>query len=82
MLSLISVPSAPAMPPMDDRATRRVDRLKHEMLTLTIGCVAAAVIAMGMCLAAPTTLRDDVISAFLGFDQPMSSIPVAKPMRL
>jgi hypothetical protein len=82
MLRLVTVHFSPAMPSVDGRAASRMDRLKRDTLTLAIGCVAAVGIALVLYLAAPATLRDRVVSAFLGFDQPTDSAPAARPMRL
>ena len=67
------------MPSMSERITPRAGRLVHEGLT---GCAAAAGIALALYLVAPAELRDGVITAFLGFDQPISSAPAHPPMRL
>jgi hypothetical protein len=82
MLKFVTVHFSPATPSMEQRATPRLDRLKDDMLTLTLGCLAAAGIALVLYLAAPAELRDGMVAAFLGLDQPASSAPAAKPMRL
>ena len=64
------------------RAMPRGSRLVHETLTLTIGCVAAAGIALGLCMIASVETREAIMTAFLGFDQPIASIPSHPPMSL
>jgi hypothetical protein len=76
MLRLITAHFMPSEPWMDARTASRVSRLAHEGLTLALGCVAAAGIALALYLVAPVALREGVIRAFLGFDQPISSVPV------
>jgi hypothetical protein len=78
----IAIRAASTMPSMSERITPRAGRLVHEGLTLAIGCAAAAGIALALYLVAPAELRDGVITAFLGFDQPISSAPAHPPMRL
>jgi hypothetical protein len=73
MLKLITAHFAPSVPATDDRAARRAVRFGHEMLTLTIGCVAAAGITLGLYLVAPAELRDGIVTALLGFDQPIDA---------
>jgi hypothetical protein len=40
-------------------------------MTLAMGCVAAVGITLGLYLVAPAELRDGIVTAFLGFDQPI-----------
>jgi hypothetical protein len=82
LLRLVTVHFSPAVPSVDGRATSRMDRFKRDTLTLAIGCVAAVGITLVLYLAAPATLRDGVVSAFLGFDEPTNSAPAPRPMRL
>jgi len=82
MLKLITVHFSPVTSSMDERAMSRLDRLKRDMLTLTIGCAAAAGIALALYVVAPAELRDGMVAAFLGFDQPISSVPAPRPMRM
>jgi hypothetical protein len=70
------------MPAADERAARRVGRFGHEMLTLAIGCVAIAGIALGLYLVAPTELRDGIVTAFLGFDRQISTPHAHPPLPL
>jgi len=65
---------------MGARVTSRASRLAHEALTLALGCVAAAGIALALYLVAPAELREGVIRAFLGFDQPISTVPAHPPL--
>jgi len=64
------------------RAVPLRSRVAQEALTLLIGCVAAACIALGLCLIAPAETRDAIVTAFLGFDQPIGSIPSHPPLPL
>jgi hypothetical protein len=64
------------------RLTPDVSRLAHEGMTLAIGCAAAVVLSLALYLVAPAQLRDGVVAAFLGFDQPTSAVPAHPPMRL
>jgi hypothetical protein len=73
MLELITVHFMPSTPLTGQRVTTRADRFAREMVTLAIGCVAAVGITLGLYLVAPTELRDGIVTAFLGFDQPISS---------
>ena len=82
MLNLITAHFLPATPSAGERATLRADLLKHDLLVLTIGCVAAAGIALGLYLAAPAAVRDGMAAAFLGLDQPTMSAPAPKLPRL
>ncbi len=81
MLELITVHFMPATPATDERAAPRTSRFAREMVTLTMGCVAAAGISLGLYLVAPAELRDGIVTAFLGFDQPTSAadVPHAHP---
>jgi hypothetical protein len=54
----------------------------HELLTLAIGCAAAIGIALALYLVAPPDLRVGIMTAFLGFDQPIRSIASHPPMPL
>jgi hypothetical protein len=65
-----------------ERFAPDANRLAHEGMTLAIGCAAAVALTLGLYLAAPPALRDGVVSAFLGFDQPIMSVPAHPPMRL
>jgi len=65
-----------------ERIAPDVSRLAHEGITLAIGCVAAVALTLALYLAAPAASRDGVVSAFLGFDQPISSVPAYPRMRL
>lgn len=76
MLRLITVHFMPSVPWTDARLSRRAARLAHEVLTLALGCAAAAAIALALYLVAPAELRQGIITAFLGFDQPTSAAPV------
>jgi hypothetical protein len=73
MLRLITYHFTPSMPSTDERAAPRTSRLKHEMLTLAIGCVAAVGITLALYLVAPAEMRDRIVAAFLGFDQPTNA---------
>jgi hypothetical protein len=73
MLELITVHFMPSTPLTEQRVATRADRFAREMVTLAIGCVAAVGITLGLYLVAPTELRDGIVTAFLGFDQPISS---------
>jgi hypothetical protein len=70
------------MPSAGKRITPRASLRAHEGLTLAMGCAAAACIALALYLVAPTELRDGFVTAFLGFDQPIMSIPTHPPMQL
>jgi hypothetical protein len=78
----IAIATSTTMSPTRRGVTPRMRRLVHEALTLAIGCVAAAGIALALYLVAPAELRDGILTAFLGLDQPISSIPAHPPMRL
>jgi hypothetical protein len=78
MLELITVHFMPSTQSTDERVTPRASRFAREMVTLAIGCVAAAGIVLGLYLVAPTELREGIVTAFLGFDQPIST-PHAHP---
>ncbi len=65
-----------------ERIAPEVNQLAHEGMTLAIGCAAAVALAVGLYVAAPEEWRDTVLAAFLGFDQPVSSVPAVPPMRL
>jgi hypothetical protein len=80
MLRLITVHFMPAESSMDMRTTRPVTRSKHELLTLTICCAAAAGITLALYLLAPAELRDGIVTGFLGFDQPISESPAHPPL--
>ena len=80
MLRLITVHFMPPESSMDARTTAPVTRFKHELLTLTIGCAAAAGIALALYLLAPAELRDGIAAGFLGFDQPISASPAHPPL--
>lgn len=80
MLKLITVHFTPSEPWMDARTASRLSRLAREGLTLALGCIAAAGIALALYLVAPAALRDGVITAFLGFDQPISASPAHPPL--
>jgi hypothetical protein len=82
MLKFVTVHFSPAMPSTDERAIPRLDRFKRDMLTLTLGCLAAASMALVLYLAAPAELRDGMVAAFLGLDQPGSSAPAPMPIRM
>ena len=73
MLRPITVHFMPSMPATDERVAPRASRFVHEVATLAIGCIAAAGIALGLYLVAPTELRDGIVTAFFGYDQPISS---------
>jgi hypothetical protein len=73
MLELITVHFMPSMPATDQRVASRTSRFAQELLTLAMGCVAAAGISLGLYLVAPAELRDGIVTAFLGFDQPIST---------
>jgi hypothetical protein len=73
MLELITVHFTPSMPATDERVAPRTNRVAQEMLTLAMGCVAAAVISVGLFLVAPAELRDGIVTAFLGFAQSIST---------
>jgi hypothetical protein len=70
MLKLITVHFMPSVRSVDERDVPRATRFVREMLTLTIGCVAAVAITLGLYLVAPTELRDGIVAAFYGFDMP------------
>lgn len=80
MLRMLTVHFMPAEPATDARTMQRAARLKHELLTLTIGCVAAAGIALALYLVAPAELRAGIVTGFLGFDQPTSESPAHPPL--
>jgi hypothetical protein len=63
-------------------ARSAVRRLAHEATTLALGCGAAAIIVIGLYLVAPPELRDAILSAFLGFDQPIATVPAHPPLSL
>ena len=67
----IAIATRTSMSPTRRGVTPRTQRLAHEALTLALGCVAAACIVLALYLVAPAELRDGVVMAFLGFDQPM-----------
>jgi len=73
MLELITVHFMPAEPSADERVAPRASRLAREALTLVMGCMAAVGISLGLYLVAPAELRDGILTAFLGFDQPISA---------
>jgi hypothetical protein len=73
MLDLITVHFMPSTPATDQRAAPRTNRFAREALTLAMGCIAAAGISLGLYLVAPAELRDGILTAFLGFDQPIST---------
>jgi hypothetical protein len=81
MLDLITVHFMPSTPATDQRVAPRTRRVAREALTLAMGCVAAAGISLGLYLVAPAELRDGIVTAFLGFDQPASAVdaPHAHP---
>jgi len=70
------------MSSMGERSPPRASRLAHEALTLALGCVAAACIVLALYLVAPAELRDGVVMAFLGFDQPISAPHAHPPLPL
>ena len=72
MLKLITIHFMPSMTATNERDARRAARFAHEMLTLTIGCVAAVGITLALYLVAPAELREGIVTAFLGFDQPIA----------
>lgn len=76
----IAIRTSSSMPSVGDRITPGVRRLAHEALTLGIGCAAAVGLTLALFLLAPAELRDGVVSAFLGFDQPIRSSPAHPPM--
>jgi len=55
------------------RTALQGNRLLHETLTLAIGCLAAAGIALSLYIVAPVEVRTVIVSAFLGLDQPFVS---------
>jgi hypothetical protein len=71
MLEMITVHFMPSTPATEERATPRAGRLAREAMTLAMGCVAAVGITLGLYLVAPAELRDGIVTAFLGFDQPI-----------
>jgi hypothetical protein len=73
MLRQITVHFMPSMPATDERVAPRTSRFAQEMLTLAMGCVAAVGITLGLYLVAPSELRDGIVTAFLGFDQPINT---------
>ena len=73
MLDLITVHFMPSTPATDERVTPRTSRFAQEVVTLAMGCVAAVGITLGLYLVAPGELRDGIVTAFLGFDQPIST---------
>jgi hypothetical protein len=73
MLRLITVHFMPSEPSAAERVSAPSSRLAQEAATLAIGCIAAAGITLALYLAAPTELRDGIVTAFLGFDQPISA---------
>jgi len=82
MLRLITFYFMPSMPSMGERITPRASRLAHEALTLAVGCAAAAGLALALYLLAPAELRDGIVTAFLGFDQPISAPHAHPPLPL
>lgn len=64
------------------RARSRTWRLVHEATTLAIGCVAATLLALSLYLVAPAELREGILAAFLGLDQPAVTAPSAPPLSL
>jgi hypothetical protein len=77
MLDLITVHFMPSTPATDERVAPRTSRLAREAMTLAMGCVAAVGITLGLYLVAPAELRAGIVTAFLGFDQPI--ITAASP---
>ncbi len=67
----IAIATRTSMSPTRRGVAPRARRLAHEALTLALGCVAAACIALALYLVAPSELRDGIVLAFLGFDQPI-----------
>jgi len=59
--------------PSRQPAVPRVNWLKFEIMALAIGCATAAGIALAVYLAAPAGLREVIVAAFLGLDQPFVS---------
>ncbi len=80
MLKLLTVHFMPAEPATDARTLRRAARLRHELLTLAIGCAAAVAITLALYLVAPTKLREGIVTGFLGFDQPIGESPSHPPL--
>jgi hypothetical protein len=73
MLELITVHFMPSTPATHEHVAPRSNRFAREAMTLAMGCVAAAGISLGLYLVAPAELRDGIVTAFLGFDQPIST---------
>jgi hypothetical protein len=73
MLEMITVHFMPSTPATEERVAPRTSRFAREMVTLAIGCFAAAGISLGLYLVAPAELRDGIVTAFLGFDQPIGT---------
>ena len=64
----------------DQRAEMRMRRLVREGATLAIFCAASVVLVMSLYLVAPPELREAVLSAFLGFDQPSITFAAHPPL--
>jgi hypothetical protein len=73
MLRQITVHFMPSIPATDEHVAPRTSRFAREALTLAMGCIAAAGISLGLYLVAPAELRDGIVTAFLGFDQPIGT---------
>jgi hypothetical protein len=73
MLEMITVHFMPSTSATDERVTPRTSRFAQEVVTLAMGCVAAAGISLGLYLVAPAELRNGIVTAFLGFDQPIGT---------
>ena len=78
----IAISASSPLSSAGERIAPDVNRLAHEGMTLAIGCAAAVALALGLYVAAPDEWRDGVVAAFLGFDEPVSSVPAVPPMRL
>ncbi len=65
--------SSKTMPSAAARPTTRSGRIAHEALTLAMGGVAMVVLSLALYLVAPTATRNAVVTAFLGFDQPVTT---------
>ena len=78
----IAITSSSPMPMADRPAMLRASRLAYETLTLTMGCAAAVGMTLALYLTAPIELRQGIVTAFLGFDQPTISLPSNPPLSL
>jgi hypothetical protein len=65
--------SSNTLPSAVRRPTTMSGRIAHEALTLAIGGIAMVVLSLALYLVAPTVTRNAVVTAFLGFDQTVTT---------